>query len=81
MTEDSKRFYVVATQLDPLTKMLSFCDNKYFPSSSVEIRCPIQPTEGEVNDEDGATQHRSDLDDLLGVSTTSMDLDQSSIDS
>jgi hypothetical protein len=32
LTEDRKRCYFVATQLDPCTKMLSFCENKYFPS-------------------------------------------------
>ena len=32
LNEDRKRFYVVSSQLDPLTKMLSFCDNKYFVS-------------------------------------------------
>ncbi len=31
--EDRKRFYLVSSQLDPHTKMLSFCDHKYFPSS------------------------------------------------
>ena len=33
LSEDRKRFYVVSSLLDPHTKMLSFCDNKYFPSS------------------------------------------------
>ena len=33
LSEDRKRFYLVTSQLDPRTKMLSFCDNKYFPSS------------------------------------------------
>jgi hypothetical protein len=33
LIEDRKRFYLVLSLLDPLTKMLSFCDNKYFPSS------------------------------------------------
>ena len=32
MSEGRKRFYLVWSQLDPHTKMLSFCDNKYFPS-------------------------------------------------
>jgi hypothetical protein len=30
---DRKRFYLVTSLLDPRTRMLSFCDNKYFPSS------------------------------------------------
>jgi hypothetical protein len=33
LSEDRKRFYVVSSLLDPHTKMLSFCDNKYFSSS------------------------------------------------
>ena len=33
----------------------------------------IQPTQGEVNDSDGGAQHRSDMDELLGISTASMD--------
>jgi hypothetical protein len=33
LSEDRKRFYLVSSLLDPHTKMLSFCDNKYFPSS------------------------------------------------
>jgi hypothetical protein len=32
LSEDRKRFYLVSSPLDPHTKMLSFCDNKYFPS-------------------------------------------------
>ena len=31
--EERTRFYLVVTQLDPHTKMLSFGDNKYFHSS------------------------------------------------
>ena len=33
LSEDRKRFYLVSSLLDARTKMLSFCDNKYFPSS------------------------------------------------
>jgi len=36
LSEDRKRFYLVSSLLDPHTKMLSFCDNKYF----LERRCP-----------------------------------------
>jgi hypothetical protein len=90
LIEDRKRFYLVASQLDPHTKMLSFCDNKYFPSSwkddtlgflSMDFKsfC-IQRTQGEVNDEDRVVRHRSDLDELLGISTTSMDFDPSSLE-
>ena len=33
----------------------------------------MQPTQGEVKDADGQVKHRSDLDELLGMSTSSMD--------
>jgi hypothetical protein len=39
LSEDRKKFYLVSSLLDPRTKMLSFCDNKYFPSV-LERRCP-----------------------------------------
>jgi hypothetical protein len=32
LSEDRKRFYLVSSLLDPRTKMLSFCGNKYFPA-------------------------------------------------
>jgi hypothetical protein len=38
----------------------------------------MHPTQGEVNDSDGQVIHRSDLDELLGISTASMDFDVSS---
>ena len=79
LSEDRKRFYLVTSQLDPHTKMLSFCDNKYFPSSwkddvlgflSMDFKSfYIHPTQGEVNYSDGETRHRIDLDELLGIST------------
>ena len=31
LSEERKRFYLITTLLDPRTKLLSFCDNKYFP--------------------------------------------------
>ncbi len=72
LNEDRKRFYLVSSQLDPHTKMLSFCDNKYIPSSwkddilgflSMEFKSfYIQATHAEVNDSDGKVNHRSDLD-------------------
>jgi hypothetical protein len=75
LSEDRKRFYLVSSLLDPHTKMLSFCDNKYFPSSwkddalgylSMDLKSVyVQPTEGEVKDSDGQVKHRSDLDELL----------------
>ena len=40
----------------------------------------LQPTQGEVKDTDGQVKHRSDLDELLGMSTTSMDFDVSSVE-
>ena len=72
--------------------MLSFGDNKYFPSPlswkddalgflSMDFKSfYIQPTQGEVNDSDGQVKHSSDLDELLGISTTSMDFDVSSVE-
>ncbi len=36
LSEERKRFYLIATQLDPRTKMLLFCDNKYFSSSWID---------------------------------------------
>ena len=70
--------------------MLSFCDNKYFPSSwkddtlgflSMDFKSfYIQPTQGQVNKSDGEDRYRSDLDELLGISTTSMDFDVSSVE-
>ena len=90
LSEDRKRFYLVSSLLDPRTKMLSICDNKYFPSSwkddtlgflSIDFKSfYIHRTQGEVNDEDGTVRHRSDLDELLVISTTSMDFDPSSLE-
>ena len=70
--------------------MLSFCDNKYFPSSwkddalgylSMDLKSfYVQPTQGEVKDADGQVKHRSDLDELLGMSTASMDFDVASVE-
>ncbi len=40
----------------------------------------VQPTQGEVKDSDGRVKHRSDLDELLGMSTTSMDFDVASVE-
>jgi hypothetical protein len=49
--------------------MLSFCDNKYF-----------QRTQGEVKDSDGQVKHCNDWDELLGMSTSSMDFDTVSVE-
>jgi hypothetical protein len=100
LTEDRKRFYLVSSLLDPHTKMLSFCDNKYFPFSgpvpdsfpdswkyddlgyiSMDLKSfYVQSTEGGVKDSDGQVKHRSDLDELFGMSTTSMDFDVGSVE-
>ncbi len=84
LSEGRKRFYLVSSLLDPSTKVLSFCD-KYFPSSwkddalgdlSMDLKCfYVQRSQGEVKDSDGQVQRRSDLDELLGMSTVSMDSD------
>jgi hypothetical protein len=69
--------------------MLSFCDNTYFPSwkddalgyLSMDLKFfYVRPTQGEVKDSDGQVKHRSDLDELLGMSTTSMDFEVSSVE-
>ena len=39
-----------------------------------------QSTQGEVEDSDGQVKHRSDLDELLGMSTASMDFDVASVE-
>ena len=89
LSEERKRFYLIATLLDPRTKLLSFCDNKYFPSSwkdeghvflSTEFKSfYMEHTQGEVNDAEAQVPKPSVLDDLLGVSSTSMDVDPSSV--
>jgi hypothetical protein len=33
LNEDRKRFFLIASLLDPRTKSLSFCDDKHFPTS------------------------------------------------
>jgi hypothetical protein len=90
LSEDRKTFYLVSSLLDPLTKKLSFCDNKYFPSSwkedtlgylSMDLKSfYVHRTQGEVKDSNGQVKHRSDLDELLGMSTTSMDFDVVSVE-
>jgi hypothetical protein len=89
LNEDRKRFYLVSSLLDPHTKILSFCDNKYFPSwkddvlgyLSMDLKsfC-MQSTQREVKESDGQVKHRSDLDELLGNSTVSMDFDVASVE-
>jgi hypothetical protein len=40
----------------------------------------VQRTQGEVKDSDGQVKHRSDLDELLDMSTSSMDFDVTSVE-
>ena len=40
----------------------------------------MQSTQGEVKDSDGQVKHRSDLDELLGMSTTSVVFDVASVE-
>ena len=40
----------------------------------------VQPTQGELKDSDGQVKHRRDLDELLGMSTASMDFDVASVE-
>jgi hypothetical protein len=74
LIEERKRFYLITTLLDPHTKILSFCDNKYFPSSwktegheflSMEFQsfC-MEHTQGEVNHVDGQVSKPGVWDDL-----------------
>ena len=42
--------------------------------------CYVQPTQGQVKDTDGQVKSRSDLDELLGMSTVSMDFDITSVE-
>ena len=70
--------------------MLSFCDNKYFPSCwkddalgylSMEFKSVyVQPTQEEVKETDGEVKARSDLDELFVMSTVSMDFDVVSVE-
>ncbi len=70
-------------------QLLSFCDNKYFPSSwqdeghaflSMEFKSfYMDHTQGAVNDAAAQVPKPDVLDDLLGVSSTSMDVDPSSV--
>ncbi len=63
LSEDRKRFYLVSSLLDPHTKILSFCDNKYFPKSwkdytlgylSMDLESfYVWSTQGEEKDSDG----------------------------
>ena len=39
----------------------------------------VQPTQGELKNSDDQVKHRSDFDELLGMSTTSMDFDVASV--
>ena len=69
--------------------MLSLCDNKYFTTSwkdeghaflSMEFKSfYMEHTQAEVNHEDRQVPKASALDELLGVSSTSMDVDPSSV--
>ena len=75
LSEDRKRFYLVSSLLDPRNV------RREFAHLSMDLKSfYIQPTQGEVNDSDGQVKHRSDLDELLGISTTSMDFDVSSVE-
>ena len=62
MSDERKKFHLIAAQLDPRTKMLSLCYNQNFPSCKDEGSrflsmglkdFYIQNTQGEVNHEDG----------------------------
>ena len=50
-----------------------------FVSTGLYFLLPVMYTQGETNHEDGQVPKPSVLDDLLGVSSTSMDVDPSSV--
>jgi hypothetical protein len=85
LNEDRKRFFLIASLLDPHTKFLSFCDDKHFPTSSkreghgflaMEFKSfysEFQDTQVDVLHQDVSVHQPSSLSDLLGDST-SMDV-------
>ena len=76
LSEERKRFYLIATQLDPPQNVLVLWqqilpliwkdEGNGFPLMEFKIFY-IQHTQGEVNHEDGPVHRPSALDDLLGV--------------
>ncbi len=64
LIEDRKRFYHVSS-------LLTSMDLESFY---------VYPIQGEVKDSDGQVKHRSDLDELLGMNTVSMDFDVVSVE-
>ncbi len=91
MNEGRKRFFLIASLLDPRTKSFSFCDDKHFPISwkreghgflameSKSFYSEIQDTQVDVLHQDASVHQPSALSDLLGGST-SMDVDVDSVE-
>ena len=91
LNEDSKSFFLIASLLDPLTKSLSFCDDKHFVTSwkreghgflAMEFKrfySEIQDTQVDLLHQDASVRQPSDLSDLLGDSTC-MDVDVDSVE-
>ncbi len=75
LNEDRKRFYLV-TSLFPS----SWKDDSLGYLSMDLKSFYVQRTQGEVKDSDGQVKHRSDLDELLGMCTASMDFDVASVE-
>ena len=81
LIEERKRFHLIATLLDPRQPILLLArkdEGQAFLSMEFES-FDMEPTQGEVNHADGQVPKPSVLDDLLGVSRTSMDVDPSSV--
>ena len=91
LNEDRKRFFLIASLLDPHTKSLSFCDDKHFPTSwkreshgflEMEFKrfySEVQDTQVDFLHHDGSVRQPSALSDLLGGSTC-MDVDVDSVE-
>ena len=86
-----EKFFLIASLLDPLTKSLSFCDDKHFPTSwkreghgflAMEFKSfyhEIQDTQVDLLHQDASVHQPSALSDLLGGSTC-MDVDVDSVE-
>ncbi len=91
LSEDRKRFFLIASLLDPHTKSLSFCDDIHFPTSwkreghgflAMEFKNfynEIQDTQVDLLHQDASVHQPSALSDLLGDSTY-MDVDVDSVE-
>ncbi len=81
LERDRKRFFLIASLLDPRTKSLSFCDDKHFPTWKREghgflamefksFYSEIQDTQVDLLHQDASVHQPSALSDLLGGSVS-----------